>query len=237
MKWMTIAVVVWKPLCYKKFFTTSLIFLRQTGHLFLFSFSLSAHSMQHTWWPVLPCTKLALRGCVKQITHKSREKVASGPFVSDFLSTTCFESDKLNSSLAESLFSCLSFVADEEALKIQEALVSDEGLTGCNDDGDDNGVLSILGDTGRETLFCRDGKTGIVLVAVVTIGPGSEDNLKQSEIEKKIRAASNAKTPWERKLLKATDRSLRGHVLMGNECYTINIDVGDTFCFIIGEDI
>ena len=105
--------------------------------------------------------------------------------MSDFLSTTCLESDKLKSSLAESLFSCLSFVADEEALKIQEALVSDEGLTGCNDDDDDDkGVLSILGDTGRETLFCRDGKTGIVLVAVVTIGPGSEDNLKQSQIEK-----------------------------------------------------
>lgn len=115
--------------------------------------------------------------------------------MSEFLSTTCLESDKLNSSLAESLFSCLSFVADEEALKIQEALVSDEGLTGCKDDDDDKGVLSILGDTGRETLFCRDGTTGIVLVAVVTIGPGSEDNLKQSEIEKRVRAASNAKTP------------------------------------------
>ena len=138
-----------------------------------------------------------MRGCVKQITHKSGEKVASGPFVSDFLSTTCVESDKLNSSLAESVFSFLPFVADEEALKIQEALVSDEGLRGCNDDGDDNGVLSILGDTGRETLFCRDGKTGIVLVAVVIIGPGSEDNLKQSEIEKKkrLRAVSIAKTP------------------------------------------
>ena len=108
--------------------------------------------------------------------------------MSDFLSTTCLESDKLNSSLAESLFSSLSFVADEEALKIQEALVSDEGLTGCNDDDDDDdkGVLSTLGDTGRETLFCRDGKTGIVLVSVVTIGPGSEDNLKQSEMEKRV---------------------------------------------------
>ena len=58
--------------------------------------------------------------------------------MSDFLSTTCLESDKLDSSLAESLFSCLSFVADEEALKTQEALVSDEGLTGCNDDDDDD---------------------------------------------------------------------------------------------------
>ena len=116
--------------------------------------------------------------------------------MSDFLSTTCLESDKLDSSLAESLFSCLSFVADEEALKTQEALVSDEGLTGCNDDDDDDkGVLSILGDTGRETLFCRDGITGIVLVAVATIDPGSEDNLKQSEIEKRVRAVSNAKTP------------------------------------------
>lgn len=134
------------------------------------------------------------------MTHKSGEKVVSEPFVSEFLSTTCLEFD--SSSLAENLLTCLSFVAVAEALEIQ-ALVSDDGLRGCIDDGDDNVVFSILGDTGRETHFWRDGKTGIGLVAVVNVAPGSEDTLQQGEIEKQIQGYFYCKNSVRKKALKS----------------------------------
>ena len=158
----------------------SLIFLRHTGHFFLFSFSFSAHPMQQTWWPVLPCTKLAFRGCVKQMTHKSGEKAGSGSFFSELIVTLCTVLFRLDACPERCKCSWWSLSADAGAIVIFEA-ACEVRVTDCDDDVDDEG-FSIVGATASEGHFWSDGKTDEFPVTLDRSTVGSEDNLRKKNV-------------------------------------------------------
>lgn len=117
---------------------------------------------------------LALRGCVKQMTHKSGVKADSEGLVSE----CCFIVCSVFSALATCLMDC-------DCPDAEETVTNDSELSCClsvTKSNDDEQGFSIVGATASENDFWRDGDLGMS-VTLDKFMAGSEANLLKKEVD------------------------------------------------------